>query len=95
MISPSHSFPSISMGLDIESELKQIGENNGYSLNQVKPGTLYLYAWRDVNQNNKVDSGDYFGKSASSIVIEEGTTKSNINIDMYYNAGQCSLEIVN
>ena len=81
--------------IHIESELKQIGENNGYSLNQVKPGTLYLYAWRDVNQNNKVDSGDYFGKSDSSIVIEEGTTKSNINIDMYYNAGQFSLDILN
>lgn len=37
------------------------GTNATYSLGNVTPGTYYLDAWKDVNNNGLFDSGDLFG----------------------------------
>ena len=37
------------------------GSPSTYSLGSVTPGTYYLDAWKDVNNNGLFDSGDLFG----------------------------------
>jgi len=37
------------------------GASATYSLGSVTPGTYYLDAWKDVNNNTLFDSGDLFG----------------------------------
>lgn len=35
-----------------------------YELWQIDPGQVRIYAWADINNNNRVDSGDLFGSSS-------------------------------
>jgi len=74
----------IDENITIKSELVKIGTDNTYNLNEVVPGEFHIVAWRDVNQNNRIDSGDYYGKTNSTINIDKDSTFSNINIDLYY-----------
>ncbi|AGB42310.1 subtilisin-like serine protease [Halobacteroides halobius DSM 5150] len=41
--------------------------NGFYSLANIEAGSWYLYGWIDVNNNNLVDKGDYFGKTDSRV----------------------------
>ncbi len=58
-------------------------DNGSFFIPGVPEGDYYLVAVRDLNNNNTIDTGDYFGKSTETINIEEHTTTSK-DITLYY-----------
>ena len=82
--------PTVFMGQFIDGKLKimsektQINRNDTFVLNQSEPGDLLLFGWRDVNQNQIIDQGDYYGVSGSTYNINEGSNISNLDLDLYY-----------
>lgn len=71
--------------LYIKSEVTRINDDssNFYELKEVADEEVYIYAWRDVNENQIIDGGDYYGKSSSSINLSENISTS-VDLDMYY-----------
>ena len=70
--------------IDIKSEVVISDDDNNYLINSAYPSQSYVFAWRDVNGNQKVDHGDYYGKTNSTITIEDGSNHDNIDLDIYY-----------
>ena len=58
-------------------------DNGSYFIPGAPAGDYYLVAVRDLNNNNIIDTGDYFGKSKETIYIEEHTTTYK-DINLYY-----------
>ena len=67
----------------IKSEITKINDNGSYKLNQVVPEEVYIVGWRDVNDNQKIDAGDYFGEYSSTITASENSNHT-ANFEMYY-----------
>ena len=42
------------------------GSNGNYQITELPPGTYYLDAWKDNNNNRLIDSGDFFGVYGSN-----------------------------
>jgi serine protease len=68
----------------LKSELVTMNKDGSYKLEEVASEKLYFIAWRDVNDNQKIDGGDYYGEYDTEIDIIEGTTYNNIDIEMFY-----------
>ncbi|MCF8001595.1 MAG: S8 family serine peptidase [Halanaerobiales bacterium] len=69
---------------NLKSELIIMNKDGSYQLDEVATGKLYLLAWRDVNENQTIDAGDYYGEYDSQIDFQAGGTYSNKDIDMFY-----------
>ena len=70
--------------IKIKSEFITLDKNNTYTLNEIVDDEVIVVAWRDVNDNKKVDEGDYYGEYSKEINVLENTLYNNIDIDMYY-----------
>ena len=68
----------------LKSELITMNKDGSYQLDEVAAGNLYLLAWRDVNENQIIDAGDYYGEYDSQIDFQAGGTYINKDIDMFY-----------
>ncbi|MBM7623265.1 S8 family serine peptidase [Sporohalobacter salinus] len=77
--------------LKLRSKIKRIKDDNNYILDGVKPGNLYLIGWRDINENNIIDAGDYYGENGP-LKINEGSTR-NIDLEIYYFDSTTNFEI--
>ena len=67
--------------IEVVSEVVQSKEEN-YQLDSVKPGEIKIYGWRDVNNNDEIDAGDYWGESNYNNVSEKESYTIDFNI--YY-----------
>ena len=76
--------------IEVISEGVQVDSDGNYKLTEVEAKTANIYVWRDVNNNDKFDSGDYWGVSNNSINVSENSNY-NVDLDMYY----ATEEIVN
>ena len=75
----------------VKSDTTIVGDNGAYNLNQVQSGNLYIYGWRDVNENGTIDDGDYYGRS--NLLDIEGSSNYNVDIDMYYIDGSSGINL--
>jgi len=67
----------------VRSDTTIMNDNGSYTLNQVASEEVYIYGWRDVNDNGIIDDGDYFGKSDSELYITNNSYHYE-DIEMYY-----------
>ncbi|PUU94245.1 MAG: peptidase S8/S53 subtilisin kexin sedolisin [Halanaerobium sp.] len=74
---------SDSTTIRIESDFSQMEDNGEYTLKDDIVGSYYMAVWRDVNDNNNIDAGDYFGITDSRTYFEMESYYT-IDIDMYY-----------
>lgn len=70
--------------ITIESNSTRMNSDGSYSLYDRISGDYYMVAWRDINDNYEIDSGDYFGRTDTTANFQPGGVFSNQNIDMYY-----------
>lgn len=47
--------------IKIKTSMITVNENGAFRLKDLEPGEYKIFGWRDVNNNNIIDSGDYFG----------------------------------
>ena len=70
-------FGSISLEqgwAQLKSEVAKVSLDGQFELDAVRPGKGRVIGWTDVNQNLKIDAGDFVGQSREIMVIEgEGT----------------------
>ncbi len=57
-----------------------------YEIKNVEAGAWYVYGWIDVNANERVDDGDYFGRTAGRIT-SNGNTVTGVNLRVRLNVG--------
>lgn len=67
----------------LRSDLVKSEEDNSYKLNNVLSGETYIVSWRDVNDNEVIDAGDYFGEYENIINVKDNSNYS-ADIDLYY-----------
>ncbi|GAB6099460.1 hypothetical protein JCM16358_13390 [Halanaerocella petrolearia] len=53
--------------IEKKSKVVNPASSGVYKLSEAKEGRRHLYAWLDVNNNDRVDEGDYFGKTDSPV----------------------------
>lgn len=68
--------------LDVKSKKVTVDSNEDYTLDDIKGEDIKIIGWRDVNNNGRVDKGDYYGESAK-IDTNRGNI-SDLEIDIYY-----------
>jgi hypothetical protein len=61
----------------------KVNDDGSYNLNKVVAEEVYIVGWRDVNENQKVDAGDYYGEHSSKINILEDS-QYTASFDMFY-----------
>lgn len=67
----------------IKSEVTKTNNDGSYNLDEVIAEEVYIVGWRDVNNNQKIDTGDYFGEYSSTIMASENSYNT-ANFEMYY-----------
>ena len=67
--------------IEIVSEVIQFSDGD-YQLNNVEPGEVKVYGWRDSNNNNKIDAGDYWGESDP--INAEANNSYSLDFDIDY-----------
>jgi|GEM_PF-1372162 len=77
---------------DIKSDITEMNDDGSFVLNQVTAEEVYVYGWRDVNENGIIDSGDYYGRSNNSLDISDNNDY-HIDLDMYYINDSSNLNI--
>lgn len=83
--------------LIIESNSARTDINNNYTLYDKLEGEYYMVAWRDIDGNEEISAGDYFGITLNTENLMLNNNY-NIDIDMYYvtkSSKATSLNIVN
>ncbi len=70
--------------INIKSEFKTINNDNTYKLNEIMEDKVIVIGWRDVNEDQIINKGDYYGESKTEIDLLENSLYNNIDIDMYY-----------
>lgn len=86
-----------------ESVPVEINSNGSYAISEEIEGRYYLVAWRDVNENEVIDGGDFFGITDNEIYFEPETIYEEQDINMYYvkpdtseaSASSLNIEVVN
>ncbi|MFW6238508.1 MAG: S8 family serine peptidase [Bacillota bacterium] len=63
----------------IVSEVAQ-AEDGSFQIKHVEPGEIKIYGWRDVNENDKLDAGDYFGETETLEVTQDSNYDIDLNI---------------
>jgi len=61
----------------------RINDDGSYNLNQVLAEEVYIVGWRDVDENQEINAGDYWGVSSSSIEVAENSSYT-MDVDIYY-----------
>lgn len=51
----------------IKSEIKRVSSDGTFILKEIEEKDCYIIGWRDVNENKIIDSGDYFGKTTTTL----------------------------
>jgi serine protease len=69
--------------LYVKSEMIKVNDDGSYNLNKVVAEEVYIVGWRDVNENQKIDAGDYYGEYSSTINISENSQYA-ASFNMYY-----------
>jgi serine protease len=69
--------------LYVKSEMIRINDDGSYNLNQVLAEEVYIVGWRDVDENQEINAGDYWGVSSSSIEVAENSSYT-MDVDIYY-----------
>jgi len=76
----------------IKSEIKESSKDGSFKLNQIENNNCYLVAWRDINNNNIIDAGDYFGISGAidfnnntNLQVIKANYISDISLNTSYN----------
>lgn len=77
---------------DIKSEFTKMKDDGSFILNQVEADEVYVYSWRDVNENGIIDSGDYYGRSSNSLNISDNTDHY-VDLNMFYINDSSNLNI--
>jgi len=67
----------------IKSEMIKVNDDGTYTLNEVVAEEVYIFGWRDINENQIIDAGDYFGVTSSTINVSENESYT-ANLNMYY-----------
>ncbi len=84
-LEPPYVFAARTTGneLTIESNSARTDINNNYTLYDELEGEYYMVAWRDVDNDEEISKGDYFGitSNTESFIFNNDY---NIDIDMYY-----------
>lgn len=83
--------------LIIESNSARTDVNNNYTLYDELEGEYYMVAWRDIDKDEEISAGDYFGitPNTENLILNNSY---NIDVDMYYvteSSTATSLNIVN
>ena len=69
--------------IKVMSEVVQVNDDGSYQLTEVEEGTVKIYGWRDVDENQEINAGDYWGVSSSSIEVAENSSYT-MDVDIYY-----------
>lgn len=77
---------------DIE-RLSNLNYHSNYEVLNAATDKLYIIAWRDVNGNNLVDCGDYFGISQKEYLSENEINE--VDLDMFYVTKDVSVASLN
>ncbi len=72
--------------LNLMSDIRTVNDDGTFVLDKVKPGQVYIVAWRDVNGNGRVDRGDYYGETGRPLTITEGSS-FDVDLTTYYVSG--------
>jgi serine protease len=80
--------------LIIESNSARSDINNNYTLYDELEGEYYMVAWRDVDNDEEISAGDYFGitSNTENLILDNDY---NIDIDMYYVTESSNLRSLN
>lgn len=65
-----------------KSEVKKINYDRSFRLEEVQEGKNYVFAWLDINNDNIIDSGDYFGKTENELIVDKDI--NGLKIDLFY-----------
>ncbi len=79
----------------IRSNIEEIPNMNYHSNFEVvnaDESELYIIGWRDINNNNVVDIGDYFGISEKEKLSSDGV--NNIDLNMFYVSKETSFALL-
>ena len=66
---------------NLESDVKMADEDGAFKLEKVKKGEVNIIAWLDVNENNVIDKGDYYGETDRLNIIN---LKTDVEITLNY-----------
>ena len=69
--------------LYIKSDLFRANDDGSFQLDNVLAEDVYVYGWRDVNKNNRIDTGDYFGKY-ENLISAENNNSYTASLELYY-----------
>jgi serine protease len=69
--------------IKVMSEVVQVNDDGSYQLTEVEEGTVKIYGWRDVDENQEINAGDYWGVSSRSIEVAENSSYT-MDVDIYY-----------
>ncbi len=69
--------------LYLKSELIRADADGSFQLNQVLAEDVFVYGWRDVNENGSIDAGDYFGRYDNLITAVDNSSYS-ADFEIYY-----------
>lgn len=72
----------------VKSEVIRINDDGFYKLNEVVAEEVCIVGWRDVNENQKIDAGDYYGDSSTINISENSLHSASFN--MYYKSDSSS-----
>jgi hypothetical protein len=82
--------------LYVKSEIISTDDEGDYQLAQVTGEEVYIVGFRDVNGNQIVDIGDYYGITDQPVSLLE-VPLTSIDLDMYYvdeSSANIGLEII-
>ena len=68
--------------IKVKSNVVSADRDGKYYLNEIDSGFMHIIAWRDVNGNQIIDAGDYYGES--SLTKIEDNNENIVDFDMYY-----------
>ena len=67
--------------LVVKSEITQADNGASYQLDQINEGKVHIIGWRDVNGDDQVNKGDYYGNSGLITVNDSSQT---VNLQLNY-----------
>lgn len=67
-------------------QITQAGPSAAYSLERLSSGSYYVLGWKDVNNNRRVDEGDYIGGAINRRGELEPVRPGNLRVDFQLEA---------
>lgn len=89
-------FGSIEGGwAQLKSPVVQVEVNGSFELAKVRPGKGRVIGWIDVNQNLKIDAGDYLGQSEELEITEKMGVVSDVEVILEFIEGDFKAIAIN